>query len=158
MSDINDKIQQIALRVLPKIMKTVIWRDKNNFVLYNNYVVRRTRRGHTVSVLTSSIVNNFSELRTAVTWSTLHNNLLLIDAHRVKELDILLSGSLTQQQYLTRRLSKCKLQDYAIIISKLDRERVRSQQFKLELDKYITKAWDRQRQGWENEIKRSQRN
>lgn len=151
-------IEQLAEAALPKLLKCLIYkRDDDSYVLFEEYSIKKDQSSAVLHRYRDDKIFIFSKLRNATAWAILDKYNKFFEANRVSELDLKLE-SIQIDKAIHKKLSRSKKLDERVIHRhKLQTDIDREKRFRNELDKYIVMANDCQIRGFQNELKRSQR-
>lgn len=143
MNTVGSLVKLFDTELHSSLKDALITRDKNGrYTLYNRYLVRPTTSG--LFIVTDSTTREtleFSMLKHAITWCTLHNSKQWLEARRLQALDLKLS-SLTVDIAVHRRILKVANEASAKIISltKLQEDSYRRRQTVLEINELINNS------------------
>lgn len=151
-------IEQLAEIALPKLLKCLIYkRDDDSYVLFEEYSIKKDQSSAMLHRYRDDKYYMFNSLRHATTWAILDKYNKFFEANRVRELDLKLE-SIQVDKAIHKKLSRSKNLDERVIHShKLQTDIEREKRFRNELDKYIVMANNCQQRGFQNELKRSER-
>jgi hypothetical protein len=129
-----------------------------SYQLFDQYAISKHKELYVLNKLKTYTEKTFISLRNAVTWSILDKSKNYLEANRVLELDLLLSGANENMKVHARLIKTAKDMDQALIyITKLDEDRIKKQLILYELNEYITKTTRWQRKKFEQKIAKSER-
>jgi hypothetical protein len=97
------------------IKKFVIIQEKNGYRVFEKYIITKCSQGFKVTQLHNDIEHTFLTLKTALTWCTLHNRTKVVEANRVKFLDIQMNGLSVSTSLLEKYARKTKENDKKFI-------------------------------------------
>lgn len=151
-------VEQLAESALPKLLKCLIYQiNDDSYVLFEEYSIKKTSESVILNRYRDDKVFSFNTLRNATAWAVLDKYNKFFEANRVKELDLKLQ-SVQVDKAIHKKLSRSKNLDERTIHShKLQTDIEREKRFRNELDKYIIMANNCQQRGFQNELKRSER-
>lgn len=151
-------VEQLASAALPKLLKYLIYQgEDNSYILFEQYSIKKDQGTVVLHRYRDDKVYTFNSIRHATAWAVLDKYNKFFEANRVHELDSKLE-SIQVHKLIHDKLRKSKnLDDHTIQSSKLQTDILREKQFRNELDKYIVMANNCQQRGFENELKRSER-
>jgi hypothetical protein len=153
------KLETFAETVFPKVIDKLIIDTEYGWLLFAKFKITRTDDGYftVTNVYNSMKPIRFNKVRNAVTWAILWERSQVYEANRVQQLDTSI-GAMEFERLLHKSLKNSKKTEvYLIQEAKLVESIAKQKQFTYELDKYIIKANISQLRGFENELKRTNR-
>ena len=148
-----EAVAEIARKLLPGLLSSVVYEDDGIYVLYNAYEIVKNNGYYKVHKLRTGDLYEFSSLRNATTWCTLDWYNKIVESNRVLHLDSLLT-SIDIDKKNHSRLKSIGAQDLREIYkAKLLFDTGKQKHFQWELDKYIILARMCQEKGFKNELK-----
>lgn len=127
-----------------------------SYQLFEQYSIIKHKEVYVLNKLKTYTEKTFISLRNAVTWATLDKSKNYVEANRVLDLDLLLSGANENMKVHTKLIKTTKDIDQALIyITKLDEDKVKKQLILYELDGYISQTTRWQRKKFEQKIAKS---
>ena len=146
-------------KILNELKDYIVYQEiDGSYQLFDQYAIIKNKELYVLNKLKTYTEKTFMSLRNAVTWATLDKSKNYVEANRVLELDLLLSGANENMKVHAKLIKTAKDIDQALIyITKLDEDRVKKQLISCELDGYITKTTKWQRKKFEQKIAKSER-
>jgi len=146
MFDILNKL--LSKEKISALERQIIFQDRDgSYNLFGTYIISKTDFGYKVEKKYTYTVHTFSDLKNAVTWSTLDKCGNLNGASRVLVLDGQLSGT-TQNMIVHENLYKRakNVEQQSLFLNKLHEGRIKKQTMTREMNGYIErcKAWQYQ--------------
>lgn len=127
---------------LLKLESQLIYQEPDgSYVLFGEYTIKQTTKGHVLEKTHTFTELTFAELRNAVTWATFDKLNRVIECNRVLELDLQLAGA-TENMKVHDRLCKSTsdLDKRTVYLNKLTEDRVKKRKILSELDHFVVKA------------------
>ena len=123
-----------------KLLKSLILPNGNGeYLLFGIYVIRKERDWYSIHIGDEQI-NNFSDLKTAVTWATMDHRNLIIESNKVNMLDKQINSSEFNIELYKKMYKKSKDVDMkAIYLNKLQTNTIKKKELTYELDLHIRK-------------------
>jgi hypothetical protein len=123
-----------------KLLKSLILPNGHGeYLLFGIYVIRKERDCYSVHIGNEQI-NTFSDLKTAVTWSTMDHRNLIMESNKVNMLDKQINSSEFNIELYKKMYKKSKDVDMkAIYLNKLQTNTIKKKELTYELDLHIKK-------------------
>lgn len=132
------------------IKKFVIIQENNGYRVFEKYLITKSRLGFKVDKVYNDSEHIFLTLRNALTWCTLDNKNLIVEAKRVRFLDNQLTGLSVSSDLLDKYLKKTKEKDKRFIYTnKLVENKLKQERLSKELSDFVETAKKVQR-NWLN--------
>ena len=122
----------------------IIYKDQESYCLFGKYSIIKTEDGYVASKNHYDTTQVFSQLKNAVTWVTLDNLNLIIEASRVCMLDKQICDAKIQMQVHQRMCKLAKdLDSYVLYKAKLQEDLNKKSVLTRELEGFVdmTKRW-----------------
>lgn len=153
----HPNIEHLAKLASPRLLKCLIYKDGNDYVLFNEYLIRKHENGATLYRYRDDRKFEFNHIRNATVWAILEKHNKMFEANRVLELDLKIE-SMNVNKSIHNRLKKIgDFENKTINTIKYQDDNIKQNNFQRELDKYIIMANNCQQRGFENELKRNAR-
>jgi len=151
-----DKLEEFVRYYMPAISKFLIYdTEDGQHIMFEQYSVKRMSSYISVIRYRDERTFRFNKIRHAVAWVVLDKNKKFYESNRLIELDLRLTGleiDLLQHQRIKN--SSKDLNQYMLMLNKIQHDVALQNKFQVEIDKYIIMANDCQLKGFEYELTR----
>jgi len=123
------------------LIESIIYETKDGYQLFGEYHIEKVGNKFIVSKNKTDLTEIFSNLKNAIVWTTMYKRDKLVDANRVKDLDILLEGAVVSYEIHKKLAKKAKdLDTKTLHIVKLQEDQMKQQAIIEELDRFVINA------------------
>ena len=135
----------VDARTIDALKKTIIFKDGNQYILFQKYVIHHVPHGYKIVRITDDSTYTFTSLKYAVTWVTLDKCDMVYESNRVIYLDMILAGIEASSLLYDTYLKTVKSMETRFLYSnKLRENSSRKKEIMKELDLFAVKAKARQ--------------
>lgn len=154
---LDKKIYRMAHDMTTELQDIMMLKiSEDNYELFDRYSVKRINGTWTATKRNVDSVNQFYNLRNAVTWCIYDYRNKIIDAKQIRELDRKLSSSVSEAQLHQRLLKTVKTHESADLYSaKLNEETLMQLHVSKRIQQYIEDAQRWQKKKFESKARQS---
>jgi hypothetical protein len=138
MAKLERIINSSDLRTLEEL---IIFDTEDGYELFGEYVITKKSNKFVVTNKHTDLFEVFHNRKLAVVWVTMYKRDKLVDANRIRDLDVMLEGSLLSLDIHKKLMDESKdLDKRSLNFIKLQEDRLKKNAIIEELDRYVLNA------------------
>lgn len=137
-----DKLERIINSSdLKTLEELIIFDTDDGYELFGEYVITKKSNKFVVTKKSTDLFEVFHNRKLAVVWVTMYKRDKLVDANRIRDLDVMLEGSLLSLEIHKKLMDESKdLDKRSLNFIKLQEDRLKKNAIIEELDRYVLNA------------------
>lgn len=126
---------------LKTLEELIIFNTEDGYELFGEYVISKKSNKFVVTKKNTDLFEVFHNRKLAVVWVTMYKRDKLVDANRIRDLDVMLEGSLLSLEIHKKLMDESKdLDKRSLNFIKLQEDRLKKNAIIEELDRYVLNA------------------